>query len=294
MAHLLQHKDLKVYVDLPQTNYKGVRYDWTGMITKVDFRGVTLTGKENPTQQLEDNLGQGLYNEFGIKTPVGYRELLSGGWFHKIGVGLLQKDDGPYDFLKDYPVRPARFTVDGTDRQLKITCTGVLTNGYAYVLEKTIVLLDNGFEIKYKLENTGNKQIITTEYNHNFLAIGDAAIGPQYQLDYAFTLDENVLDENINPEYLVRFTGQQIKLASVPSQAFFFSDLSGSANVAAAWTLTNKEMGIAITESGNFTTKALHLWGAGHVISPELYIDLHILPGQTASWTRTYGVTVLP
>jgi len=34
----------------------------------------------------------------------------------------------------------------------------------------------------------------------------------------------------------------------------------------------------------------VNLWGSKHVISPELFINIFIKPGQSADWTRTYSV----
>jgi hypothetical protein len=39
----------------------------------------------------EHQQGKGFYNEFGMDTALGFEEAAIGGWFHKIGVGLLKK-----------------------------------------------------------------------------------------------------------------------------------------------------------------------------------------------------------
>lgn len=292
MAHILKNEHIRLHLNLPGEHYHRVRYDWTGLISRVDYRDITITGSESPHPRPSDGLGHGFCNEFGIKTPVGYDEIPPGGWFHKIGVGLLQRDEQPYDFLKDYPNRPAAFSVEASEDYLRITSRGEIENGYGYELTKEIRLLESGFEIRYMLTNTGSKQLITTEYNHNFLALGDAVVGEDYQLSYPFALRESVLDENINPENLVVFHDQHVSFASSPSLPFFFSDLSGGQAVPATWTLAHKTKGIFISETGDFSTTAVHLWGARHVISPELYIRLNIAPGQTKAWTRTYHISI--
>lgn len=293
MDHLLENDTLSVQIQLPQEHYNRTRYDWTGMITNVKFRGNIISGFERSVQTLSDGLGQGFYNEFGIKTPVGYDDILPGEWFHKIGVGLLQRDNAPYNFLKDYKVKPAYFSVDVIETGLRVTCRGPLTNGYAYTLVKEISLRESGFEIHYALFNKGNKRIITTEYNHNFLSTAPTFNAQDYQLSYPFVLDESVLEENINPEGIVEFNEQHISFKGSPTLDFFFSDLTGGKKVPAKWTLHNRSTGISISETGDFSTSAVHLWGAGHVISPELYFNLDILPGYSMRWTRSYDIKCL-
>lgn len=41
---------------------------------------------------------KGFYNEFGIDTPIAYEETKEGGYFHKIGIGLLKKEEEQYWF----------------------------------------------------------------------------------------------------------------------------------------------------------------------------------------------------
>ena len=45
-----------------------------------------------------------------------------------------------------------------------------------------------------------------------------------------------------------------------------------------------------MSETGSFQTNRINLWGWKHVISPELYFDISIRPGQVAQWSRTYNV----
>ncbi len=294
MHHLLQNKLLTVQVALPATEYLGTRYDWTGMLTRVTYKGHLMTSAERPSLSAKDGIGQGFCNEFGIKAPVGYDEIQAGEWFHKIGIGLLQRDKGPYNFLRNYPVRSAKFTTELDLEKVHISCEGPLENGYAYKLDKTFHLLEDGFEILYQLKNTGTKSIITNEYNHNFIAINGSTTGSNYQIKFPFQLDESVLDERINPEALVQFGADQIGFSGAPEKDFFFSDLSGGKVQTAHWELSCTTSRLVISETGDFPSKAFHLWGSGHVISPEMYIDINLLPGATQRWKRTYAFNSLP
>ena len=97
--------------------------------------------------------------------------------------------------------------------------------------------------------------------------------------------------ETVNPEQKVTIGQTDIKFNDSPKEQFFFSNLNGSKNVKSQWELKNLESKISISETGNFNTNKVNLWGWKHVISPELFIDVSIKPAQNANWTRTYKVS---
>lgn len=73
--------------------YKGTRFDWTGFITQVTLEeGKHTFCVPESLKPDEGTGGKGLCNEFGISRAIGYDEAPIGGWFPKIGVGLLQKE----------------------------------------------------------------------------------------------------------------------------------------------------------------------------------------------------------
>jgi hypothetical protein len=289
MPHLLKNKILAIEIELPAENYQQSRFDWTGKIVSVKYLGKKITSQELPNSK-SANIGEGLYNEFGFKLPLGYHEIPIGGYFHKIGIGLLRKEDESYDFLKPCEVTPATFTVEKDDSSIKIQCVAPIANGYAYSLKKEIRLHEHDFTIAYHLTNTGEKTIRTNEYTHNFLAINEAPISKDYKLTFPFEIKPDGFDEHVDLENILAIGGQEIKINNHPNQPYFLSDLSGGQSVGAGWTLENTKEKIGISESGNFESNWVALWGAAHVISPELFIDLSIAPGQTKEWSRRYKI----
>jgi hypothetical protein len=290
MAHLLKNKNLEIHIDLPMENYTFSRFDWTGKIVEVKYKNIPLSTIENPNSQNEHSLGKGLYNEFGIDKALGFDEAEIGGWFHKIGVGLLKKEDTEYMFSKAYEIRPGIFEVTAKPNRLCISCKSQTMNGYAYVLRKEIRLYDSSFTIKYHLLNTGEKVIKTNEYVHNFIAINKDLIGSNYILKFPFQLKPAVFGETVNPKKKVVIGLNDVKFNGPPQEQFFFSNLSGSENVNAEWELSNLESNIGFGEKGNFHTSKVNLWGWNHVISPELFFDIAIQPGESTEWIRTYNV----
>ena len=290
MPHILSNQDIEVHIDLPRENYPLTRFDWTGKITTVLFKGKYVSGVELADATHDAFCGKGFYNEFGIDSPLGFEEAEIGGWFHKIGVGLLKKTEAPYDFQHVYEVIPAHFDVRVKPNALSMVCQSEAMNGYAYRLEKQIRLTDNGFEIHYHLLNEGEKVIETSEYTHNFLSLDQRPIDKNYVLTLPFSMNVEHMEARVNPDEVVRLGRNEITFNGTPKSPFFYSYLSGKERVPATWTLTNTRSKLGITEMGNFQTQKVNLWGWGHVISPELFFPIHLPPGQSIAWTRAYQV----
>lgn len=288
MPHILKNKNLQIIIDLPDENYNFSRFDWTGKIVDVKFQNIQLAGVERTDCDNENFFGKGFYNEFGIETALGFKEADIGGWFHKIGVGLLKKDSSQYLFTKKYEVKPAEFKIIADTNKISIHCKSALKNGYAYILRKEILLLDNGFTISYNLQNTGEKNISTDEYAHNFMAINKDLIGSDYTLKFPFQLQSNLFNEIVNPEQKVDISQNNVTFNGTPTEPFFFSNLIGDKRLDAEWELINLKNNIGIRETGNFKTNKVNLWGWKHVISPELFYHIFIEPGQSSHWFRTY------
>jgi len=288
MSHILKNKNLEIHINFPLGSYKFSRFDWTGKITVVKFKGVDVAGNERLNCDNDNCFGKGFYNEFGIETPVGFDECEEGEWFHKIGVGLLKKEGDSYSFSKDYEIQPADFKVMAETNKLVVVCKSQSINAYSYVLKKEIKLLGNGFVIKYQLHNTGDKTISTNEYNHNFLAINKDLIGSNYILKFPFKIKPELFGAAVNPEGIVEVGDHKITFNNTPEEQFFFSDLSGGENVDAIWELVNTKSKIGIRETGSFKTNKVNLWGWKHVVSPELFFDIDLKPGEKTEWSRTY------
>lgn len=288
MAHILKHREIELWVDLPSENYQQARFDWTGKITSLKFKGIQLSGVEIADTSEDVFGGKGFYNEFGIDSPLGFNETKIGGLFHKIGVGVLKKREDQYAFHQHYDIIPAQFECLFSPKVLRMKCQSQVLNGYAYDLEKKIELLDAGFVIHYQLKNKGEKPIVTDEYNHNFISIDNRLMDTDYQLKFPFILQPAKFGEMVNPERKVIAREYGFGFNATPTQQFFFSNLSGGKMVDAHWQLENLNSKIGIAETGDFQTDSINLWGWKHVISPELFFKIHLDPGQSVDWKRTY------
>jgi hypothetical protein len=290
MAYILKNKNLEIEIDQPLENYNFSRFDWTGKIVAVKFQNILLTSPETNKPLDENKIGKGFYNEFGIETALGFEEAAIGGWFHKIGVGLLKKEDPQYQFGKSYKVKPGIFKVTSKSNSLSISCESQTVNGYAYLLEKVIQLNDSGFQVNYHLKNTGDKDILTDEYGHNFIAINKDLIGKSYRLKFPFQLKPALFNETVNPEQKIILRENEITFTNTLEKEFFFSNLSGNESVDASWELLNLLHNIGIREKTSFKSSKINLWGGKHVISPELFFHIFLEPNQSKRWSRTYSI----
>ena len=290
MPHRLRNKQVEVIVDLPDENYKGSRFDRSGKIVEVQFLGEPVAGVELQDADKWSNCGRGFYNEFGIDSPLGYHDTQNGDWFHKIGVGLLKKSEEQYSFSKGYEVRVCDFAMESAQDRIQFECYAPAHNGYSYQLYKEIALTESGFVVNYRLENTGAKQIVTDEYNHNFISIGKELISKDYTLKWPFQLRSDQVDAYVNPDQVVNWRQYELRFSHTPKEAFFFSNLSGGTRVAASWELINSQRKLGIRETGDFQTKKVNVWGCGHVISPELFFEIALQPGQSVRWSRRYDL----
>lgn len=288
MPHILKNKNLEILIDLPHENYRETRFDWSGKIIEVNFENVTFGITETPKAAHQHHNGRGFFNEFGIDSPLGFDEAKKGEWFHKIGVGLLKKEDDSYSFVNNYKVKTLNFSIQKSTDSIHLECSSELVHGYQYILKKEIQLLETGFRINYWLENIGDKTIKTTEYNHNFLAFNKESMSNDYRLVLPFELDSGQFDENVNPENFVQFKNDQLGFSKTPNEVFFFNYLNGKKKVPASWKLENSKLNIGIKEVGDFNTSKVNVWGCKHVISPELFFEIALHPKQRVSWSRTY------
>ena len=290
MTYILKNKNLEIQIDLPLANYMSSRFDWTGKIVSVTYKNISISGTEKMNVDDDYKYGKGFYNEFGIDGAVGYDETRQGEWFHKIGVGLLKKDGGEYLFSRNYEIKPAVFEVTAKPDKIIICCKSQKVNGYSYVLTKEIELAETGFIINYHLKNTGEKTIQTNEYVHNFLAVNKELTGSDYKLKFPFQIKPALFEGNVNPEKKVDIGQKEVTFNGTPDEQFFFGNLSGKETVDASWELINTENKIGIKETGSFKTAKVNLWGWKHVISPELFFNIHAEPGKDVEWSRTYTV----
>ena len=298
MAITLHNSNLKLRIETPGEKYRGSRFDWNGTITGVWYKGRKIHSEEKRLFHRNKKIyGRGLHNEFGIKKPVGYDEAAPGGFFPKIGTGWLVRDDKPYYFYTQYIIDPIEFSFNKiNDTKAVFMCDSGIRNGYGYRYTKTIELLNDTFTVSYELENTGEKKIDTTEYVHNFILPCARSTGKQLELKFNFEYDSNKLTERVNTDDIIDFKKNSLKFVKEAYREFFAGGIwesrTSDSPANSAWILEDTADGLVMSESCDFVTCHMDVWGHKRCISPELFKDICVESGGTAKWKRTYSFSL--
>lgn len=265
--------------------YRGVRFDRSGMITKLTCNGHSYFGINGP--EVRNPVGNdhcaGISEAFF--EPIGFDEVEPGQPFLKLGVGVLEKPFArKYFFGTSYwPITFFDWKWEiGADR-IDLVQQGAL-NDWAYEYRKQIILPDGkaALEVHYTLTNTGKRQLTTSQYAHNFIRIDDQPIGE----DYTVTFSGKVRHARPLPDSAT-FTGGNTFTLPVRTM---FTPLSGFRSVADNRATVSLPDGTGITISGDFTPFRYWLFASSRVACPEPFIRIDLDPGESMRWTRTYDL----
>ncbi|WP_017472049.1 hypothetical protein [Amphibacillus jilinensis] len=281
--YVLENNRLKVEVAAPGDVYSGSRFDWTGFITQVTLDGTVTYCVPERLESGAGTGGIGLSNEFGIDAPLGYDAVKPGEQFLKIGVGLLTKaEETAYDFFYNYDVAPADVKVNNKDQTVTFDTSAESPSGYGYHLVKEIALDNNHLVISYILTNTGEIGFKTNEYAHNFIGINSHKVDKDYKLTLP---NMRSLDVTVGK---IDVSNNQLTWPVVPDGDFYAHIDMDKIRVGYNWDLYHKTVRAGVKEQVFFEPEKMALWGRAHVISPEVFIDITLAPGEIKKWKRCY------
>ena len=269
--------------------YRGARFDWSGVIPELEFKGHTYFGQwfEKYSPTLHDAI-MGPVEDF---SPVGYDEAKTGEAFLKIGIGMIVKPEEPkYFFANPYQiVNPGVWKVK--KKPTRVEFIQKLTDkDYSYAYKKAVELLKGKAEmvLSHSLENTGKKAIETNVYNHNFFVIDQQTIGPDYVIKFPFT----PTGEPQGKGNFGKIQDNQIKFLKELSSNDHLQYLSllGFSNSSKDYDISieNHKTGAAVRITCDQPLSRLAFWSAIKTICPEPYIHIKINPGETIEWKIYY------
>ncbi len=274
-----------------ENRYRGTRFDRAGEIVSLKFRGFEYFGKwtDCPDPSFHDCIS-GVPEEFA---QIGYDAAPVGGVFLKIGVGALVKpDSAPYNFRRTYPVsdaggRRAAFSEDSAE-----FVHGMDTNiGYAYEYTKKIRLETDGISVSHRLENTGERTIETSVYDHNFFTFGGAAAGGGTSVDVPFGWNGERLADF---DALVEISGGRISFKRAVA-AGEFALLKGVKTPPGA---ASYDIAVSCAAGGaarNVRIKCdrpnarMNFWACSSCVCPEPFVDINVAPGGAFEWNIDYS-----
>jgi hypothetical protein len=281
-------------------SYRGTRFDWSGIISSLQFNGHEYFGQWYPRHdpKIHDAI-TGPVEEFRTNEDgagLDYDETKPGGAFVRIGVGTVRKPEEkayrPYDTydIVDPGTRTVRQHKDRIEFEHRLTAG----DGYAYDYHKTVRLVKGKpqLAIEHSLKNTGSKTIDIMQYNHNFFVIDHEEVGPDVALKFVFTPS---FAHDLNGRAEVH--GQEITFPHVlEDKKGVFTQLMGAADDVKDYDfrIENVKTGAGVHFTADQPLAKLNFWAIRTVAVAEPYVQLHIEPGKEAHWTIHYDFYTLP
>ncbi len=276
--------------DAEKGYYRGPRFDWSGIIEKVTYKGHTFYG---PLHEEHDPTGHdfvsGPAEEFGMYNPMGYKDAKVGETFLKVGVGLLQKTSNEdYQFYGNYPiVQAGSWKIESTERSIEFTQALQTDNGWGYQYSKNVELLPgkSQMRIAHQLTNTGKNTIELDNYSHNFTIIDDVPYGPDYSVEFPFTSPTDAL---INER--AWYKGNKITLDKplLDNALWHVVHKDGGDSSLNGATVKNHKTGASLSFEGDSDITHFIFWAVERAACPEPFIAINLAPGQQKTWQTTY------
>jgi hypothetical protein len=283
--------------------YNGTRFDQAGIVTSLTLNGKEFYGPyfartapevldytydaNGATVAGPDSAVSGPVEEFA---PLGFDDRTTA-LFVKIGVGVLYRpDDAPYDHYRHYHIvsmgtRSTRVAPDSVT--FLQTVDGA---NYGYTYQKTLRLVPGKPQmvIEHVLRNSGDRPIVTTVYDHNFLRLtpGDDGI----QLRFPFT----VAAANPPAADLMRVDGRTLTYlrAMKPRERASFP-ITGYGASAGDYDIqvTDLKSKAGVQIKGDQPITKINVFSIDTVQAVEPYIAIDLPPGAEKRWSYTYTYT---
>lgn len=278
--------------DIDNGYYRATRFDWSGVIASLTFRGHSYFGPWFDTHdpKYHDSIS-GPVEEFTSEQT--WADTKPGDPFLKIGVGFIRKpSDAPYMFSKTYEiVDPGKWTVKTADDQVEFTQE--VKDGYIY--KKTVRLAKDKPDLimEHVLANTGSKPIDAKVYDHNFFVIDEQTPGPDFTVRFPFPLEARDADLKGIAEVrgdLIAFIRPLKKGETVYTHLIGFSNDPKDYNIR----VENSKTGAGVRVTSDQPLTALAFWASSRTMCPEPFIAVHVDPGGEFKWQITWHFYTLP
>ena len=294
----LKNSQMQVLVFVPDKEngyYRSTRFDWSGIVAQVFYKGHTFfrpwgysISRTYPlTMHHPDSVNDGTGTVEEFRQPLGFSEAKSGEYFVKIGVGVLVKPDNePYNFARRYEMKtPIGWEVCITKQRIDFVQIVSTDFGYAYRYVKSIIIHPHKpeFTISHTLQNIGNNPIITNTYCHNFILLDGQQTGDGYEAIFSDSIDIN----DFKNESIVHSGGKLVLKGKIPhTDAFGFPIFNMEMKNEVVIGNTNSKTSIHI--SGNQALSSFYFWLSSTAICPEPMIDIHLKAGKSVTWEIRY------
>ena len=279
-----------IYLPDPEKGYyRGTRFDWSGVMPVLEYKGHTFCGQWFP--EYAPTTHDAVMGPVESFTPLGYTEAAPGGSFVQIGVGALTRPDGSaYNSFKYYPVRdPGRWQVKRSPAAIRFR-QQLKDTTFSYIYTKWVKLSKGRPELilSHTLKNRGKKMIETDVFDHNFFLIDSQSTGPELVLKFSFPpsaegargLGDLAAIRGDSIVILRQLTGKE----SVYAILHGYDDQAGDYDIR----LENHTTGAGLRIRADRPLSRLVYWGNSKILCPEPYMHIRVPPGETVTWTIRY------
>jgi hypothetical protein len=278
--------------DAERGYYRGTRFDWSGVIANLEYKGHSYFGKwfEKYDPKIHDAI-MGPVEEFRTNdSALGYDQAKPGETFVKIGVGVLRKPDEPaYKFSTQYEiVNGGKWRTQTFGDRVISTHTLTDSSGYAYVYTKTVRLVKGKPEmvIEHRLKNTGKRPFETSVYDHNFFVMDGQPSGPDFAVKFPFDV-KTVADVSATA---ITKGNALTYVRELPTGESVYTELKGYGGTSKDYDIrvenTKEKIGAHIV--GDKPLSKLVFWSIRKTVCPEAYVSMKVEPGKTSEWKITY------
>jgi hypothetical protein len=162
---------------------------------------------------------------------------------------------------------------------------------FSYEYKKELYLSKDKPELIlfHQLKNTGRNIIETEVYDHNMFMFDHELTGPQFTIEFPFSLIEKKEGQGLRD--LVSVKKNQIvvnrnfsKTEQVYARLEGYNKTSEDYNIK----IENHHTGAAINISADRPISKLIFWACSTILCPEPYMQLRVNPGETVSWKISY------
>jgi hypothetical protein len=301
----LANGPIRVRFSLPGEFYRGTRFDWSGVISGLEFAGHNYYPQwfQRTDPKVHDFIFDGPDIVAGPCTAItgpaeefvsslGFEQAKVGGTFIKIGVGVLRKpDEQRYDMLRLYPIVDGgrwSFSRKSDSIEFKHEVADPAA-GYGYEYRKTVSLIAGQPQmvLDHVLRNKGKQAIHASVYNHNFLYLDRQGPSADFVLRFPFQV-------RTSPE-------QSGGLVEIRDNTVSFSKtLRGEDRVSLALQgfsadpgdydirVENRKLGAGVRITSDRPLSRLALWAIRAPFSIEPFIDVNVEPGAEFTWRIQY------
>jgi hypothetical protein len=283
----------KLYLpDAAQGYYRATRFDWSGVISSLEWKGHSYFGKwfDRYDLKIHDAI-MGPVEEFQTNgSALGYDGAKASEIFVKIGVGALRKPaEASYRQFSTYEiVDNGKWTVNRGAESIEFVQELTTPSGYGYLYRKTVRLAKDKpvMRLEHSLKNTGRTPIETDVYEHNFYMLDGQPTGPPLSIAFPFRLEATA-----DLRGLAEVNGNELRyLRELQRGDTAFTELRGYGGSAKDYDIhvENPKTGAGVRQTSDQPIAKLMYWSIRTTACPEAYTHLRIEPGEEASWNIAY------